>query len=164
MNNRQYPMSQFRFWILAFIGFALLGCTRGERQFKHYYEAIYQAECDYIEGKYEPLVALAREESAIANAEQYFKNGYKHGTFVHCRVYLICRRIKEASLRNDLEEVERLTMSLEKLVAAEHYPLDPPYRVNGHIDRQEVIRSITEFDKKNLEMLKEAKAGRSVGK
>ncbi len=99
-------------------------------------------------------------EIAIDDAERNLKNSYGRGSLVHCRVLLICRRMKEAGLHNDSEEVGRQAKLLEKLVDEEHYPLDPPYKVNGHVDQQAVIQSITELDKSNLEALKNGTAPR----
>lgn len=132
--------------ILAICCLFLFGCEKDARRFERYYAAINRADEEYLGGKGDPLVALAREETAISDAEQHLKNGYGHGAFVHCRVFLFSRRMKEASLRNDSEEVERLAKLLEKLTADEHYPLEPTFGTNGKVDRQRVVRFITEWD------------------
>jgi len=151
-------------WALAFCCLFLFGCERDARRFERYYASINRADEAYLLGKGDPLVALDRVETAISDAEQHFKNGYGHGAFVHCRVFLFFRRMKEASLRNDSDEVERLTTRLEKLTADEHYSLEPTYGTNGKVDRQRVIRFITEWDAKMIEGLKEMKSAHPAEK
>ena len=139
------------------------GCEREASRLKRYDAAITLAENEYILGKGDPQVALARVEAAIDEGERHFKNGYGHETFELCRVILIFRRLRDASLRSDSDEADRQARLLEKFVADRHYPLDPPFLVNGRLDQTEVIRFITRWDKNYLEALKKTKFDQPIG-
>jgi len=146
MSNKKHPRLLPHLCVIAFVCLFLVGCEKDAHRFERHYAAINRADEEYLWGKGDPFAALAREETAISDAERQFKNGYGHGAFVHCRVFLFFRRMKEASLRNDSEEVERLAKLLEKLTTDEGYSLEPTYGTKGKVDRQRVIQFITEWD------------------